>query len=227
MILILIGALLSILVPVLFYKYILKGTESNHRKLYIKTFLLSATLYTLPIIILEVIWDVFFKGDGPVTIASSFATMFFRAALLEEGVKYYFSYKLLRRYKELDMKEAILLTGLVGVGYGFTEKLVYGGAAMISNAISPGHMLFQWIMGFYLYKALRTEGGERKKLYLTAFFIPFIVHGLWDFGLDITGFLMDMDMIHVQLAGGVLMLAMVIGMLVAVIKWAKKIRRIQ
>lgn len=87
----------------------------------------------------------FFKGNGELTIAGSLSHAFLRAALLEEMVKYYFSYRVLKKNKTLGMKESILLAGLVGIGYGFTEKLFYGsGLAMIINGLFPGHMLFQW-----------------------------------------------------------------------------------
>lgn len=223
---ILIGAVLSIWIPCGIYKYILKGQEHAGKKIYIKTFLLGATLYTIPIIILEVIWDVFFKASGEPTILDCLSTAFLRAALLEEGVKFYFAYHVLKRNKELGMKEAILLAGVVGIGYGFTEKLFYGnGIAMITNALVPGHMVYQWIMGYFIYKAFHAEGKERRKLWCLAYFIPFLLHGIWDAGLDITGFLPDTNPMFLLVEFGLTVL-MVILMLAGTIVLMKKIRKI-
>lgn len=227
MILILLGALLSILIPVLIYKYTLKGTETGNRILYIKTFLLAATLYTLPIIILELIWDtVFFSPGSAATMTQDFALAFTRAALLEEAVKFYFCYRVLKRHRELGMKESILMAGVVGIGYGFTEKLVYlNPVAMITNGLIPGHMVYQWIMGFWIYKALRAKGAERKKDYFLAFFVPFLIHGLWDFGLDIPDYIMESGTVMMVL-GGAFVLAMIILMILVTIIGMKRIRKI-
>lgn len=227
MLLILPGALLSILVPAFIYRYILKGNETDNKKLYIRSFLLAATLYTLPIIILELIWDIIFFTPGSAsTMGQHFALAFTRAALLEETVKYFFSYKLLKRHPELGMKESILLAGIVGIGYGFTEKLAYASPlAMITNGLIPGHMLYQWFMGYCLYKALRTEGSDSRKYYLLAFFVPFLVHGLWDFGLDVPDYMMESGTV-IMVLGAVLVLVMIILNIVAAVIGARKIRRI-
>lgn len=228
MILILLGALLSILVPVLIYKYIMKGTETGNRKLYIKTFLLAATLFTLPIIILEIIWDtIFFSPGSAATIGQDFAISFTRAALLEEAVKYFFCYRVLKRHQDLGLKESVLMAGVIGIGYGFTEKLVYlNPVAMITNGLIPGHMVYQWFMGFLIYKAMRAEGSERRKNYLLAFIVPFLIHGLWDFGLDVPDYIMDSDT-AMMVIGGVFVLAMIILMIVVTIIAAKKLRKIE
>lgn len=226
MILILLGSLLSVLIPVVIYKRILNGQKPVSKKLYIKTFLLGATLYTLPIIFLELIWDSFFKGAGATPVIRSFYVAFLRAALLEEAVKYCFSYRVVKRNPELGLKESILLAGMVGIGYGFTEKLAYAsGAAMILSSLAPVHMALQWIMGFCFYKAFRAEGDERKKYLRTAYIVPFLIHGIWDFSLDITDFLLEAHWI-VQLVGLILVLTVIIGTLAAIVVGAKKIRRL-
>lgn len=227
MILIIIGAVLSMLIPYCIYKYTLKEQECINRKLYIKTFLLGATLYTIPIIILEVIWDIFFKQVGDPTILSCLSMSFLRAALLEEAVKYYFSYRIIKRNKDLGIKESILIAGVVGIGYGFTEKLFYGsGLAMITNALVPGHMLFQWIMGYFLYKSIHSEGAEKRKKLLLAYIIPFLIHGIWDAGLDITGFLPETNPVFLVL-DLVITLLMIVLMLWATIYMMKRIRKIE
>lgn len=223
--LILIGSFLSILIPFLIYNRILKGKEHMGKAAYIKTFLLSATLYTIPIIILEILWDIFFKDCISNHVLYSFICSFFRAALLEEGVKYFFAYRLLKKHQNLDMREAILLAGVVGIGYGFLEKLFYGGGAMIVNALLPGHMLFQWIMGYFLYKAIKTEGKEHQKFMLLAFIIPFTIHGFWDFGIIGTDGISELGTAY-MLTEFIVVLVMVIIMLTAIIKGSIRISKI-
>ncbi|MCQ2554334.1 MAG: PrsW family glutamic-type intramembrane protease [Clostridia bacterium] len=225
--LLILGALLSILAPVLFYRYILKGRESVNRKLYINIFLLSATLYTLPIIALELIWDsIFFTPGNASTVVESFAVAFTRAALLEEAVKFFFSLRVLRRHPELDLKEAILISGVVGIGYGFTEKFVYfNPVAMITNGLIPGHMVYQWIMGYFMHKALCSEGAKRRKNFILSFIIPFLIHGIWDFALDLTDYIAE-GSTTMTVLGGTLVLAMIVLMIAGSIIAAKRIRKI-
>ncbi|MCF0120952.1 MAG: hypothetical protein HUJ65_04870, partial [Oscillospiraceae bacterium] len=88
-----IGAVLSLLVPFLIYRYILKGTErtiTNGK--YITTFLLSATVYMIPIIIIQLAFDRIFKINPAESssILEGILVSFFRAALLEEGTKFFF-----------------------------------------------------------------------------------------------------------------------------------------
>lgn len=226
MILMLLGALLSILIPAAIYKHILKGQETVNKKLYIKTFLLAATLYTLPIIILGLTWDAIFGKPAEVfTVTSSLVFSFLRAAMLEEAVKYFFAYRLLKRNPALGMKESILLAGIIGIGYGFTEKLAYfNPMAIIMNGVLPGHMLFQWIMGFFLYKALHTEG--TRKYHILAFVIPFLVHGLWDFSMDSIDFVQEAS-VFAQSAAVIFTAGMVILMFAGILVGTRKIRKIQ
>lgn len=228
MLLMILGAAFSLLVPVLIYRHILKGKEGVDKKLYRKTFLLAATLYTLPIIILGITWDSV-VGAPPETfsITDSLLFSFVRAAMIEEAVKYFFAYRVLKRNQALGMKESILLAGLVGIGYGFTEKLAYfNPVASILNGLLPGHMLFQWIMGYYLYKAFHVENAQRRKYQILAFVVPFLVHGFWDFGMDSLDFVETSSVVLQGIMVGVTIVLMIL-MLVAIIVGTKKVRNIK
>ena len=221
-----IGAVLSIIVPFLIYRWILKGEERTvTNKEYVKTFLLSATVYMIPIIVIQVSFDFLLPWDPNTvtTIGQSFFTSFIRASLLEEGAKLFFVYRCLKRRQELGMKETILLAGIIGIGFGFLEKLVMGEAALILNAFFPGHMLFQWLMGYFLYKAMRAEGTERKKLFALSYLVPFLLHGVWDLGL----FLSDVmeDSLGMPITGIVILFVMVILYIVAFVKSIKTVKR--
>lgn len=207
----LLGSILSVLIPYLIYRWILKGKAPADKKLYIKTFLLGATLYTLPIIGLELAWDALFKAGGAPTLWSSLAQAFLRAALLEEAVKMFFCCRVLKRHGELGLRESALLAGVVGIGYGFTEKLVYGtGLAMITNALYPGHMLFQWLMGYWLFRAFRAEGAEKRSLFLRAYLVPFFLHGFWDAALDMGSYLPETNVAFMLLDFGVTVALMIL-----------------
>lgn len=223
--LIIIGALLSILIPVFIYKKILKGHGTVKRKTYIVLFILAATLYTLPIIILEQVWDAIFKNVAMSAAVKKIVVSFLRAALLEEAVKYLFTYRVVKKHASVGLKEVILLAGIVGIGYGFTEKLAYAnGAAIILNALVPGHMVFQWFMGYYIYKGLQADGKERGKCFRRAFFIPFLIHGVWDAAL---GLLELMEWNFVAEAISLLLTFVLIAvMIVVTVKTAVWIHRI-
>ncbi|MCF0135625.1 MAG: PrsW family intramembrane metalloprotease, partial [Lachnospiraceae bacterium] len=151
--LMLIGALVSIVVPNMVYKGILKGVDRTlPNKKYATTFLLSATVYMIPIIIIQLSFDRILHFDSEVvdSIGRCFFISFIRASLLEEGTKFFFVRRVLKKNGALGMKETVLLAGIVGIGFGVLEKTMLGGAAMIANALFPGHMLFQWLMGYYL-----------------------------------------------------------------------------
>lgn len=137
MVLVILGAALAFLIPFAFYKRIGKGREYAGDKRYIITFILGATLYIVSIIILKVIGDTLFPVKGAQTLASCFAWAVFPNRFDGKGVKYCFSHRALKRNREPALREAILLAGMAGTGYGFTEKLFYGGgSAMIFNCIT-------------------------------------------------------------------------------------------
>lgn len=222
---VLIGIALALAAPYIIYRYILKGRENAGKKVYLKIFLLGATLYSLPIIILEVIWDAVF-GRGEMTLSSAFSQAFLRAALIEEAVKYLFSYMVLKKHPELGRKESILLAGAVGIGYGFIEKLVLmNGAALFINAVLPAHMLFQWITGAFLFRALRSEGKERRINMLLAFALPFLLHGIWDTWMNTAEIGMAAEGAAESL-GVLAVLVWLAGMFTAMIISARKLKRL-
>ncbi|MCQ2554713.1 MAG: PrsW family glutamic-type intramembrane protease [Clostridia bacterium] len=208
-----IGGILSLIIPFLLYRFLLKGTvRTISNKEYILRSVIAGTFYMIPIslFLLITVW-IFHLDFDTSTLIGAFLKCFITYALLEEAIKFYFTNRLLNNRPQLGMKEAVLYAGTVGLGFGFTEKLLQGGVALIQNAILPSHALFQWIMGYYIYKAARAEGSERKKYYALAFLIPYVVHGLWDFGLEGGGVLLDESYsLTVRLIGGCLMAACII-----------------
>lgn len=227
MILVIIGAVLSLVIPFVIYKIILRGKEKVSVKRLIITFILGATLFTIPIIVLELIWDKVFHGLNRETVFGGFMEAYFRAALIEECVKLLFAFLVLRKHKDLSMREMILITGLIGVGYGFTEKLAYGaGGALLINALAPGHLLFQWVMGYFLYKAFHAEKGNKWKYLVLAYVVPFAIHGTWDFLLNLSLLLPQEDTIT-GLISALLTPIFIAVMAFAIVRGAIKIRKLE
>jgi len=72
----------------------------------------------------------------------------------------------------------------IGMGYAIVEKIMLSPGAVILSAVFSLHIMFQFIMGGYLYEASNSENVSRKRnMTIKAFFIPFLVHGTWDMAL--------------------------------------------
>lgn len=56
--------------------------------------------------------------------------------------------------------------------------------------------------------------------------ILILIHGLWDFGLDVPDYIMDSDTAMMVIGGG-FVLAMIILMIIVTIIAAKKLRKIE
>lgn len=183
------AVLLMPIVPVVTYILVIKKDAFDGKKLpwirYVLGVLFGMTACTLCIMILELTWDRFFKPVGEETLFDDVISSFLRAALIEEAMKMVFSMLYRKMNKGQRRIEFILLAGTIGIGYGFIEKMVIGNPmAIIVNIVLPFHMLFQFLMGNYLYEAkVCKEQGNKKGhagALLKAYFLPFLVHGTWD-----------------------------------------------
>ena len=109
-------------------------------------------------------------------------------ALSEEMVKYSMLKRLLKNnnysYTWLDI---VSFMGIIGIGFGLSESLVYAIGAnagmMLVRGISAMHSSYGLLMGYFLGKSKYTN----KRLYtFLAIFIPFILHGTYDWCLSAT-----------------------------------------
>lgn len=225
-----IALVLTPVVPALLYRYIRKKDRRTSRlpsKKYLLGALTGATICTLCIIILEQTWDRVFLPNGIVTLWEELASCIFRAALLEEAVKMLFVKRVIRRNQLKSRIEYILMAGTVGIGYGFIEKLVLGNPmALILNIFLPFHMLFQFLMGDWFYKASLAEAagdaqGKRTAL-LKAYFYPFAVHAIWDCALSALGRLLDYEGLGIASLGVLGILALVAAGAVFTVRAVKK-----
>jgi len=227
-----IGVILGIVIPSLWIFLPLKKIPREKRLskgVLIRSILLGATLCTLCIMIPEMIWDrVTGIEQGTVdTLWKAFATSFLRAALIEEAVKFLFVKRALKKHHPEGRLQYMLLAATIGMGYGIVEKLVIGPGAAVFSAFFSFHIMFQFIMGAYLYEADRAETAAAKRCSIAkAFLVPFAVHGAWDTALFAFEPCLDSDSMFVVAIGMLAFLAIIAAGIVAevkVIRWLKKL----
>lgn len=227
---------LSIAISLAWYLPVVKAQGEN-RVLQKKDYLLIALKYgfaftCLLIIVTEITWDAVVKHTPLSGLALNLVSNFFRAALLEEFFKFR-GFILAKRKYQLSRKiDYILTAGLIGLVYGFIEKIMLGNiAAVIVGSICPMHIMWQFNQGgqYYEYEKAKAANDLQtaKKEWRMAILVPFLFHGLWDSILDISAYcLAKPDSIPVQVIGFVLITAAVIGGIVYSIKTVRRACRI-
>jgi protease PrsW len=114
-------------------------------------------------------------------------TAFITAALVEEGVKYFFLKRYLYANKHFDeVMDGILYAVCVSLGFAFAENILYGLGdrnALLLRAFTavPMHAAATGIMGYYLGLAKRSgPGPESKALARRGFWAAVAIHGFYD-----------------------------------------------
>ena len=227
---------LSLAISLAWYLPAVKAQGEN-RVLQKKDYLLIALKYgfaftCLLIIVTEITWDAVVKHTPLSGLALNLVSNFFRAALLEEFFKFR-GFILAKRKYQLSRKiDYILTAGLIGLVYGFIEKIMLGNiAAVIVGSICPMHIMWQFNQGGHYYEYEKAKAANdlqtAKKEWRMAILVPFLFHGLWDSILDISAYcLAKPDSIPVQVIGFILILAAVIGGIVYSIKTVRRACRI-
>ena len=227
---------LSLAISLAWYLPVVKAQGEN-RVLQTKDYLLIAFKYgfaftCLLIIVTEITWDAVVKHTPLSGLALNLVSNFFRAALLEEFFKFR-GFILAKRKYQLSRKiDYILTAGLIGLVYGFIEKIMLGNiAAVIVGSICPMHIMWQFNQGGHYYEYEKAKAANdlqtAKKEWRMAILVPFLFHGLWDSILDISAYcLAKPDSIPVQVIGFVLITAAVIGGIVYSIKTVRRACRI-
>lgn len=143
-------------------------------------------LATIPAIALELVVDMpAARLPGLLGVAW---TAFVTAALVEEGVKYFFLKRYLLTNPAFDeVMDGIVYAACVSLGFAFAENLLYGasgGLVLVFRAFTavPMHAAATGIMGFWLGMSKRSAdpaeaAAMRRKGFLTAW----AIHGLYDF----------------------------------------------
>lgn len=229
---------LSIALSLAWYLPVVKAQGEN-RVLQTKDYLLIAFKYgfaftCLLIMVTEITWDVIVKHTPLSGLALNIVSNFLRAALLEEFFKFRGFILAKRKYQLTRKIDFILTAGMIGLVFGFTEKIMLGNvAAVIVGLLCPMHIMWQFNQGGHYYEYEKAKAANdlqtAKKEWRMAILVPFLFHGLWDSILDIGGYCLDHpDSIPVQVVGFALITAAVIGGIIYSIKtvrWACRIAK--
>lgn len=180
--------LVSILPSIILYKWFNKQSDDEKYKVICKDALIKGILAVFPILLTSLLLNVFcsvvLHSIKDTLLYKAFYT-FFVLAFAEELVKYLAFKKLIKKfdYNYSWFNLTIFMT-IVGLGFGCIENTVMTIGSnfimMVIRGISIGHAGYGFIMGWFYGKMLKTK----KKIYgVLGFVIPWILHGLYDFGL--------------------------------------------
>ncbi|MBS4176545.1 glutamic-type intramembrane protease PrsW [Lederbergia citrea] len=146
-----------------------------------KVFLFGAIL-TFPIMFIQYV----LAEEG--LLQSALMHSFFSAALLEEFFKWFILFLAVYQHADFDEPyDGIVYGASISLGFATVENILYllsnGIEFAFGRAIFPvsSHALFGVLMGYYLGKAKFNIGGSSRPWLLASFFVPFILHGLYDY----------------------------------------------
>ena len=147
--------------------------------------LLFGALTTIPIIFIEG----FLSDLNPATNHTTYAfyNAFVVAGFTEEIFKFLALYLLIWNHKEFDDRfDGIVYAVYISLGFAAVENVMYvfnyGPTAGYSRALTavPAHAIFGVTMGYYFSLAKFHSQKTQSNLF-KAFFIPFLLHGTYDF----------------------------------------------
>lgn len=143
---------------------------------------------TLPAIALEMVVDL--PSAGLSGLARAAWTAFVTAALVEEGVKYFFLSKYIIKNRAFDeVLDGVVYAACVSLGFAFAENLLYGldgGWTLVFRAFTavPMHASATGIMGYWIGLAKREPDATRAPaLRRRGFLAAVAIHGFYDFFL--------------------------------------------
>ena len=163
-------------------------------------------------------------GSFQTTLLYQALLCFLVVALFEERIKLRFARRSLRGCEGLTKADTMVLFGAVGLGYEIAETVVFsfqgGGAVMgVLRGIFLSHVMWQMYMGAAWHDAqkLRESGGanagrEAKKILRRGFLVPYIIHGVNDFLLELAQVLLAEGASGASEGLGVLVFLLVLGL---------------
>ncbi|MEH7107364.1 MULTISPECIES: glutamic-type intramembrane protease PrsW [Bacillaceae] len=164
----------------LLFFYLKDEYESEPISFVLRTFLYGALL-VFPIMFIQHV----IQTEN--LIHSNLLDAFLSTSLLEEFFKWFILYYAVYQHVEFDEPfDGIVYGVAVSLGFATVENIYYLIANGIEHAMTrallpvSSHALFGVIMGFYFGKTKFMEGNKTKWLMLSLF-LPFILHGFYDF----------------------------------------------
>lgn len=116
------------------------------------------------------------------------------APVVEEGLKFLVVYFAVYHLPEFDEPmDGIVYAAAASLGFATIENILYvldGGLAVgIVRAIAsvPGHVVFACVWGFALGIARFRPENERARIILTGLFSGMLLHGIFNFSLEVIG----------------------------------------
>ena len=184
---VLVQVALAPIVIIGFYVYIRDKYEKEPVRL-LGLGLLFGSFITIPILGVETILG--FLAPSENTLLEAFYVAFIVAGFTEECFKYAILYFLIWKNQNFNEKfDGIVYAVFISLGFAAVENIMYvlnpkwGGmntAAARAVLSVPGHALFGVAMGYYFSMA-RFEGKEKDRWIAKAFYIPILLHGIYDF----------------------------------------------
>lgn len=169
-----------------FYVYFRDKYEKEPWGLLIRSLLIGVVI-TLPIILVENFFERFTHTLQGLVYAGYRA--FITAGFTEEIFKYLAFLLIIWRSRHFNEKfDGIVYAVFISLGFAAVENIFYvlehGYKIGLVRAVTavPAHALFGIIMG-YRFGLARFYPEERRKQLFLAFFLPFLLHGFYDFFL--------------------------------------------
>lgn len=146
----------------------------------LRVFILGSIL-VFPIMFIQYVLDV-----EQVT-NNNYLRAFISAGFLEEFFKWFILYYTVFKYIDIDEHYDGIVYGVaISLGFATVENILYlfsfGLEHALGRAFLPvsSHALFGVVMGYYIGKAKFSEAQLRIKWIMFSFFVPYILHSVYD-----------------------------------------------
>lgn len=170
-----------------------KDKEKESRKL-LSTLFLKGIASCFPVIILELCFSLLFPPENEMNTFTLFWYTFLGIALIEEGYKWFITYKISYNSHEFNqVYDGIVYAVFVSLGFACFENILYVFESGISTGILrmflavPGHACDAIVMGNYFslakISAISNDKNREKKNLVLSILIPTLTHTIYDFCL--------------------------------------------
>ena len=181
---------ISLIPVILLYLWLKKKcfSDEQHAKLAGKAFRLGLFM-VLPVLGMGVVFMIIgrlFGLKGDESVAGAFYHNFFILALSEEVSKVLMLYWLVKKNKtDYSRMDIIIYWVCIAIGFDIFESTVYGlmtnAAQIIVRGVTLPHVGLGFVAGLIASLAIRKNN---KMLFIPAFLLPWVWHGLYDFSLS-------------------------------------------
>lgn len=169
----------------LYYFYMRDKYEREPRRYLLKAFLLGGAI-VVPVLFVEMALNIFDMADS--SLLSAGYSAFVVAGLVEEAFKYLLFFLYIWKHREFDeMVDGIVYSVFISLGFATVENIAYVLSSGFNTALVrsltavPAHALFGVAMGYYLGIAKFVSAKYKRKYIRMGFFIPVLLHGVYDF----------------------------------------------